>query len=250
MKTFFRYAMSVALPLTLALPLAGQVPVPKEEGITHQQADQILDELRQIRQLLEQQQAKAGAPQKEEPKRAKLALQAVPMLGNKDAPLTMVEFTDFQCPFCKQFFTSTFAELKKNYIDSGKMRFYSRDMPLDFHPDAMRAAQAGRCAGEQGQFWKMRDLMAADPGKLDMENLVADAGGLKMDVRVFRVCVESEKNKNAVQTDVLEAMKIGAEGTPAFVVGKSTPDGVDGELIVGALPYETFDRKLKELEPK
>jgi predicted DsbA family dithiol-disulfide isomerase len=62
--------------------------------------------------------------------------------------------------------------------------------------------------------------------------------------------VESDKHKNAVQTDVLEAMKIGAEGTPAFVVGKSTPDGVDGEVIVGALPYETFDQKLKELEPK
>lgn len=246
MKTFFRYAMFVALPLALA----GQIPVPKDEGITHQQADQILDELRQIRQLLEQQQAKPGAPQKEGPKRAKLALQAVPMLGSKDAPLTMVEFTDYQCPFCRQFYTSTFADLKKNYIDTGKVRFYSRDLPLDFHPDAMRAAQAGRCAAEQGQFWQMRDLMAANPGKLDMENLVADAGGLKMDVRAFRVCVESEKNKNAVQTDVLEAMKIGAEGTPSFVVGKSTPDGVDGELIIGALPYETFDQKLKELGPK
>jgi predicted DsbA family dithiol-disulfide isomerase len=92
--------------------------------------------------------------------------------------------------------------------------------------------------------------MAANPNKLDMENLVADAGDLKLDVRAFRVCVESEKNKNAVQTDVLEAMKIGADGTPAFVVGKSTPDGVDGEVIVGAMPYETFDRTLKQAEPK
>jgi protein-disulfide isomerase len=234
---------------TLALPLTAQVPAPKDEGITHQQAEQILNELRQIRQLLEQQ-AKSAAPKEEAPKRAKLALQPVQMLGNKDAPLTMVEFTDFQCPYCKQFHSDTFAELKKNYIDTGKMRFYSRDLPLDFHPDAMRAAQAGRCAAEQGQFWKMRDLMTADPDKLDMENLVADAGDLKLDVRAFRVCVESEKNKNAVQTDVLDALKIGAEGTPAFVVGRSTPDGVDGELIIGALPYETFDQKLKEAETK
>jgi protein-disulfide isomerase len=235
--------------VALALPLAGQVP--KDEGITHQQAEQILDELRQIRHLLEQQQSKAEAPDKEDtPKRAKLTLQAVQMLGNKDAPLTMVEFTDFQCPFCKQFYTSTFAELKKNYIDTGKMRFYSRDLPLDFHPDAMRAAEAGRCAAEQGQFWKMRDLMAANPDKLDTENLVADAGDLKLDVRAFRVCVEGEKTKEAVQTDVLEAMKIGADGTPSFVVGKSTPEGVDGELIVGAMPYETFDRALKGPEAK
>src|ERR1035438_169156 len=244
MKTFSRYAMFIAL----ALPLAGQVP--QGEGISRQQADQILDELRQIRHLLEQQQAKAAAPAKDDgPKRTKLALQTAPMLGNKNAPLTMVEFTDFQCPFCKQFYTTTFAELKKNYIDTGKMRFYSRDLPLDFHPDAMRASEAGRCAAEQGQFWKMRDLMAANPNKLDMDSLVADAGDLKPQPTASRVCVESEKNKNAVQTDVLEAMKIGADGTPAFVVGKSTPDGVDGEVIVGAMPYETFDRKLKSAEP-
>ena len=249
---FFRYALSVALPLALALPVAAQVPLaPKDEGITHQQADQILDELRQIRHLLEQQQAKAEDQQKDDaPKRAKLALKAVQMIGNKDAPLTMVEFTDFQCPFCKQFYSSTFAELKKNYIDTGKMRFYSRDLPLDFHPDAMRAAEAGRCAADQGQFWKMRDLMAANPDKLDLESLVADAGSLKLDVKNFRTCVESEKDKNGVQTDVLEAAKIGADGTPAFVVGKSTSDGVDGELIIGAMPYETFEKSLKEAEAK
>jgi protein-disulfide isomerase len=181
MTKFFPYAMFAAL----ALPLAAQIPAVKDEGITRQQADQILDELRQIRHLLEQQQARADGQQNEEeaPKRAKLSLQSVPMLGNKDAPLTMVEFTDLQCPFCNQFYSTTFAELKKNYIDTGKMRFYSRDLPLDFHPDAMRAAEAGRCAAEQGQFWKMRDLMAANPDKLDLENLVADAGDLKLDVR-------------------------------------------------------------------
>jgi len=244
MKTFVRYAMFLALALTLA----GKDP--KAEGITRQQADQILDELRQIRQLLEQQQAKAAEPKQDGPKRAKLNLQTAPMMGSKDAPLTMVEFTDFQCPYCRQFYATTFAELKKNYIDTGKMRFYSRDLPLDFHPNAMRAAEAGRCAAEQGKFWPMRDLMAANPDKLDLENLVADAGSLKLNVQTFRACVESDKDKNAVQTDVMEALKIGADGTPAFVVGKSTPDGVDGEVIVGAMPYGTFEEKLKESEAK
>jgi protein-disulfide isomerase len=177
-------------------------------------------------------------------------LQGAQMIGDKNAPLTMVEFTDYQCPFCNQFYSTTFPELKKNYIDTGKMRFYSRDLPLEFHPDAMRAAQAGRCAAEQGQFWKMRDLMVASPDKLDLENLVADAGNLKLDVKAFRACVESERNKDAVQTDVLDAVKIGADGTPTFVVGKSTPEGVDGTIIVGALPYETFDQALKNPDPK
>ena len=242
MKTFFQYAKFAALPLALLLPLGAQDP-----GITRQQADQILNELRQIRQLLERQQAQAPRPQEEQATRAKLNLEGFAMLGSKQAPLTIVEFTDYQCPFCQRFHATSFGDLKKNYIVTGKVRFYSRDLPLDFHSNAMRAAQAARCASEQGQFWTLRDVMVANPDKLDMDSLVADAADLKMNVKTFRTCVESEKYKNAVQTDVMEAMKIGANGTPTFVIGKSTPDGVDGELVVGAQPYPMFDQKLKEL---
>ena len=246
MKKFLRYARLAALPLALLLPLGAQ-DATKDQGITRQQADQILNELRQIRQLLERQQAQAPRPQEEQATRAKLNLAGFAMLGSKEAPLTIVEFTDYQCPFCQRFHVTAFPELKKNYIDTGKVRFYSRDMPLDFHSNAMRAAEAACCASDQGQFWQLRDVMGANPNKLDLDSLVADAAYLKMDVNAFRACVESEKYKNAVQTDVLEAMKIGASGTPTFVVGKSTPDGVDGDLVVGAQPYPMFDQKLKEL---
>ena len=242
MKKFLRYASFAALPLALLLPLGAQ-----DQGITRQQADQILNELRQIRQLLERQQAKAPQAQEEQVIKAKLNLAGFAMLGSKEAPLTIVEFTDYQCPFCQRFHTTAFPDLKKNYIDTGKVRFYSRDLPLDFHSNAMRAAEAARCASDQGQFWQLRDVMGANPNKLDMDSLVADAADLKMDVPAFRACVESEKYKNAVQTDVLEAMKIGASGTPTFVVGKSTPDGVDGDLVVGAQPYAMFELKLKDL---
>ncbi len=246
MKKSLRFASFAALPLALLLPLGAQ-DAAKDQGITRQQADQILDELRQIRQLLERQQAKAPQAQEEQVVKAKVNLEGFAMLGSKEASLTIVEFTDYQCPFCQRFHTTAFPELKKNYIDTGKVRFYSRDLPLDFHPNAMRAAEAARCANEQGQFWKLRDVMGANPNKLDMDSLVADATDLKMDVKAFRACVESEKYKNAVQTDVMEAMKIGANGTPTFVIGKSTPNGVDGELVVGAEPYPMFDQTLKEL---
>jgi protein-disulfide isomerase len=173
------------------------------------------------------------------------------MLGSKDAPVTLVEFTDYQCPFCRQFHVTVFNELKKNYIDTGKVRFYSRDLPIDqLHPNATRAAQAGRCAADQGQYWKLRDIMGANPDKLDLENLVADAGTLKMDTKAFRTCVESQKYKEAVQTDVLEAMKIGAEATPTFIIGKSTAQGVDGELIVGSQPYAEFVKAISKLDAK
>ena len=241
MKSFFRYATWTVLPL-LVLPLAA-----RSKGITKEQADEILNELRQIRQLLEKQAAAGPQQPGEQTVKAKINIDGAYAIGSKDAPLTMVEFTDFQCPYCQRFHVSTFAELKKDYIDTGKLRFVSRDLPLDFHPNAMQAAEAGRCAGEQGQFWAMRDRMNANPDKLDMASLVTWAQDLRMNVNGFRACVQSQKYRNAIQSDIQMAQRIGANGTPSFVVGKSTAEGVDGELVVGAMPYQLFDQKLKEL---
>jgi protein-disulfide isomerase len=249
MKQFYRYARWAALPLALLLPLGAQDKKKSaDSGITREQADQILDELRQIRQLLEKQAENnkpAGPPA---PAKAHLHLEGAPMLGSKDALVTMVEFTDYQCPFCQRFHMQVYGLLKKDFIDTGKVRFFSRDLPIDsLHPNATRAAQAARCAGDQGQFWQLRDVMATHPEALDLESLVADASMLKMDKNSFRGCVEKGKYKDAVQSDLLDAMKIGADGTPAFVVGKSTPDGVDGDMVVGAQPYAVFEEKFKQL---
>lgn len=244
MKTLLTIALGAAL---ISLPAPAQEP-----GITRQQADQILQELRQIRQLLEKQGRPAPAAQPEEtPTRAKIGdLTGVPMLGRKDAPLTIVEFTDYQCPFCQRFHLSAYPEIKRAYIDTGKVRFFSKDMPLDFHPNAMRAAQAARCAAEQNRFWDLRDVMGQNPDKLDMDHIAAFAEALHMDSKALRSCVESGKYKEPVQTDVLEAMKIGATGTPTFIVGKSMGEGVEGELVLGALPFGEFDKKLKDLGAK
>jgi protein-disulfide isomerase len=245
--------LSIACMAALWLPLgAADKDAKKKDAandtITREQADEILNELRQIRQLLEKQTAGNVKPAAAEPARARLHMEGAPMLGAINAPVTMVEFTDYQCPFCQRFHAQVYNELKKDFIDTGKVRFYSRDLPLyQIHPDAMRAAQAARCAGDQGQFWQLRNIMAAHPESLGLTNLVADASLLKINPDTFRTCVESGKYKEAVQGDLLEAMKIGADGTPAFVVGKSTPDGVDGDLIVGAQPYALFEEKFRSL---
>ena len=244
MKRLCRYAMGALLPLAFLLPTQAAEP-----GITRKQADEILDELRQIRQLLEKQQASAPQAQGDPVIKAKVSVKDAFAIGSQSAPLTMVEFTDFQCPFCQRFHMSTYPEIKKNFIDTGKVRFVSRDLPLEIHANAMLAAQAGRCAGEQGQFWPMRDRMGANPEQLDMAHLVADAQEFKLNVELFRSCIESGKYKEAIQKDIQVAESIGANGTPAFVVGKSTPDAVDGELVIGAMPYQVFDQKLKALVP-
>ena len=243
MKTFF----AIAAVAALSLPSGAQTA--PGDGMTRHQGDQILQELRQIRQLLEKQGKPGPAPREEGPTSAKITdLSGVSMLGSKNAPLTIVEYTDYQCPFCQRFHVASFPELKRNYIDTGKVRYYSKDLPLDFHANAMRAAQAGRCASEQNKFWELRDVMAMNPDKLDMEHIVGFADSLKMDSKALRTCVDSGKYKEAVQADVLEAMKIGANGTPTFIVGKSVDKGVDGELLVGAMPFQVFDDKLKALQ--
>ena len=239
MKKFSRILICLTMPFVLMAEKDK-----KEPGITRQQAEEILNELRQIRQLLEKQAGQLQGPQK-----VKLNTQGVPMIGNQGAPVTIVEFTDYQCPFCQRFHLTTFRELKKDYIDTGKVRFYSRDLPLDsLHPNATRAAEAGRCAADQGQFWALRDLMSANPDKLDLDNLLADAQTLKLDEKAFRACLVGEKYKTAVQNDVMEALRAGAEGTPAFVVGRSTSDGVDGELLVGAQPLAEFVKVMAKLD--
>jgi|SRR5581483_9328742 len=240
----------LGLALVLALPL-----VAADQGTGRQDdpiLQEILNELRQIRQVLERQ-PQAAPPQ--QPAAARPVKTVVVddeggySLGSENAPVTIVEFTDFQCPYCQRFHVTAFGPLKKNYIDTGKVRFVSRDLPLDIHPNAMQAAQAGRCAGDQGQFWPMRDRMQSNPEKLDMEHLVSFAQEFKMDVAKFRSCVETGKYAGAIKNEVLAARGVGATATPSFIIGKSGPGGVEGELIVGAIPYAMLDQKLHALIP-
>jgi protein-disulfide isomerase len=143
---------------------AESVTINMPEGMTRDQADAILNELKSIHQLLLNSPATRAAAA---PAPAALTSDKVKMsvgtgwysMGRDDAPVTVVEFTDYQCPFCRKFESDSFTQLKKEYIDTGKVRFVSRDLPLDFHPNAPGAAMATRCAGDQGKFWELRNAM-------------------------------------------------------------------------------------------
>ena len=150
--------------LTIAALILGLAPViarsAAAQGMTQEQAAAILEELKQIRLLLERNLRHESAhvtPPAPAPDR-EVTLPAVEAyeLGRSDAPLTLVEFTDYECSFCRQYHISTFEQLKRNYIDTGKLRYVSRDFPLDFHKLAFGAANAARCAGEQGKYWELR----------------------------------------------------------------------------------------------
>src|SRR5262249_16503955 len=142
----------------------------------------------------------------------------------------------------------TYPRIKKEFVEAGKVRFVSRDFPLDFHPNAMRAAESARCAGEQGQFWAMHDLLGANPSKLAPEDLTGYPQNMELDAPKFDACLASGKFKEAIQSDLKEAAALQVSGTPSFVIGRTTPEGVEGVLFVGAHPFEAFEAKLKEIE--
>lgn len=217
------------------------------QGISKELGESILNELRQIRALLEKQQPGPGAAPVAET--AKISGAGF-SIGRAAAPLTLVEFADYQCPFCKQFHAAVYERLKKNYIDTGKLRFISRDLPLDFHTNAFAAANASRCAGDQNRFWEMRETLISHADKLDPEAITGYAHTLGLNMEQFGTCVSSGKYASSIRADVAEATAAGIQGTPAFVLGRTHDSGIEGIKIIGAQPYEVFEKALTEQSAK
>jgi protein-disulfide isomerase len=178
-----------------------------------------------------------------------------PALGSADAPITIVEFSDYQCPFCRKHFTDTFAALKTGYIETGKVQYFFRDFPLDsIHPYARKAAEAAHCAGDQGKYWEMHDTMFTNQGALKPDNLRAFARDMQLDVQAFNACLESGKYAKAVATDVAAGSAAGVTGTPGFFIGKTKKDGtILAIALIGAQPAAAFsqviDRLIEEKTP-
>jgi len=228
--------------------------IPARAEMTQDQIQEMLTELRLIRQALERGAlANAGAQQQAPDDKVSVALAPGGFsLGDSKARLVMVEYTDFQCPYCQQFHNITFPQIKANYIDTGKIRFVSRDFPLDFHENARPAAIAGRCAAEQNKFWEMRHAMIANADQLKPDNLVSYASLVKMDATKFKACLASgaAKFKTDIDRNIAEGIAAGVNGTPSFVLGYIDNDKLTGVRVVGALPYGNFEAKIDEMLAK
>jgi len=247
-------SLALALLALCALPAWGQEPEAEAPPLFNDdRADAILQELKQIRSLLEKIE-KQGLAQK--PKRPKPPATATlqldpesPSLGAEDAPITVVEFTDFQCPYCKRFVETSFPSLKRDYIDTGKVRWVSRDLPLSFHPNARKAAQAAHCAGEQGRYWEMRDTLFRNNRSLAPEQLAQYAAPAGIDSGPFTECLASDRYLERIDRDAKLAASIRVTGTPTFVIGKPQGLKLSGKRVVGAQKptrfSAEFDRLLK-----
>jgi protein-disulfide isomerase len=184
--------------------------------------------------------AAAPAPQQRpgEPEAAtvyRAEIKGAPMKGAKDAPVTIVQFSDYQCPFCSRV-EPTITKIMEDY--KGKVRVFWRDLPLPFHPNAVPAAIAARAAGEQGKFWEMHEKIFANQQSLDRPTLEKHAQELGLNMGKFKAALDAQKGKSEIEADAAMGAKIGARGTPAFFI--------NGKFLSGAQPYEAFKAKIDD----
>ena len=171
-----------------------------------------------------------------------------PARGSEDAVVTLIEFSDYECPFCIRHFKQTMPQIEANYVQAGKVRYVFRDFPVDaLHPAAIRAHEAGRCADEQGKFWALHDKLFSPAGSHTPEALEARATEAGLSMAGFRACIASGRTTSAIRRSVAEVMALGANGTPAFFVGlrdRATGQVRVQQAISGAHPYEVFSRAI------
>ena len=152
--------------------------------------------------------------------------------GDINAPVTIVEFSDFECPFCGRYYSETYKRIDEEYIKTGKVRYVFRDYPLSFHADAQKAAEAAECAGDQGRFWEMHDMIFENQHAMGMMDLKQYAGSLGLDTSAFDTCLYSGKYAEEVLADQRDGAAYGVSGTPTFFI--------NGKAVVGAQPYAVF----------
>jgi protein-disulfide isomerase len=176
-----------------------------------------------------------------------VGLDGAPANGRPTAPVTVIEISDYHCPFCRRHFQQTQPELNTNYINSGKVRHVFIHYPIDqLHPDAFRSHEAASCASDQGKFWELHAKLFEKPVRT-VDELVPLGQSAGLNVDAFRSCLESGKHSKEVKESVARIQKMGIGGTPAFLIGR-TPAGNApmkvSKFVEGAQPYEAFQKAI------
>jgi protein-disulfide isomerase len=171
-----------------------------------------------------------------EVKRVVVSTDGYPSIGPDDAPVTIVEFSDYQCPYCEAWYQQTFEQLMSNY--PGQIRFVYRDLPLPMHPEAIPAAEAADCAGEQNAYWEFHDALFSGQytlGRTAYEQYAADLG---LDIAAFTACLDDHRYQAKVEANGADAAGLGLNATPSFVI--------NGRILVGAHPFADFKAIIDE----
>ena len=175
-------------------------------------------------------------------------LSDAPMLGSADAVITLVEFSDYECPFCLRHFQQTWPLIEANYVKTGRIRYAFRDWPVDeLHPQSIRAHEAAHCANEQSKFWQMHTRLFSPAGSHGPEQLASLAQSIGLDMSAFAACVASRRSDGGIRATGQLAVDLGATGTPVFFIGRYDQSTRKVSVLTGvsgAQPYSTFAQNL------
>ncbi|BFU92053.1 MAG: hypothetical protein NTAFB01_32400 [Nitrospira sp.] len=170
--------------------------------------------------------------------------------GQANAPLTLIEYSDFTCGYCLKFFKRTWPRIQARYVDTGKVRFVYRDFPRGDQGSGLDAAMAARCAGAQGQYWAMHDRLFSEGGQLDKQVYLRHAAALSLDQAGFERCINDGRYTRAIFEDRQEANQWGFHGTPGFILVRTAAEPTEKEpavAIPGAFPFEMFAEEIDRL---
>lgn len=178
-----------------------------------------------------------------------VSLKSDPRLGDSTATIGIVEFSDYQCLFCREFHREQFPRLKQEFIETGMVRFILKDLPLRVHTQAVHAALSAHCAGAQGRFWEMHDALFTHQGRLNPNLYPELARGLKLDEVMFINCFENHVPEAGIREDVILARRLGLTGTPSFLIGRIEGNTLTVSRQIRGVPaFETFAEEIEKLK--
>ena len=212
----------------------------------------IQKDLNAIKVLLKALAARNARPAQKPFKPSDVSIDGSPVMGQADAPITIVEFTDYQCPFCRRHATGTFTQIKNDYVETGKVRYVVRQFPLKaIHPQAVKASEASLCAGDQGQYWEMHHRIFNQTKSFSQEEWVRHAEALSLDMDTFNDCLKSGQKAPKVEQDLKDGTALGIRGTPGFFIGRTDPNDPNKfkavEFLKGAYPFPRFKQLVDKL---
>ena len=244
-KYIFIIMLAFALTITV-LPAEGGDNTAEIKSLKKEVAD-LRQEVNGLRALLERLiQAMPRGSKKDSIK--KTGIKGDPFMGNVDAPLVLVEFSDYECPFCARFFRDTMPKIKKDYVNTGKLKYVFKDFPLSFHKKAFKAAEAAHCAGEKGKFWEMHDQIFANQQRMAITDLIGYAKNLGLNSKKFKKCLDDDRYAEGIKKDMAIGSSNRIDGTPSFILGRENKNGeVTGNMVTGALPYDVFKNAIETL---
>lgn len=159
--------------------------------------------------------------------------------GNQNASITIVEFSDYECPYCQRFYKTTYQQIKKEYIDTGKANLIFKSFPLNIHKNSEKAAEAALCAGEQGKYYEMYNMLFENGAEGGITQFKEYAKKLDLNKNAFNTCLDSGIMQKTIQKSIAQGKKLGVTGTPTFFI--------NGQMILGAQPLKVFEQKINSI---